>query len=206
MTDGEDKRPPSAPARTRSGVRRLDPARDQAIAAAVLEVLGRDGYAALTMDAVALAAGVGKATIYRRWSSKSELLLGVMDVLGELIVAPDTGTLREDMLGLLTSTLDLLAGPPGRATRSLIGAVLDDCVLAEAFQRGPLAHWDRAWATVLDRAVERGEVSRAAADSLAVEAGTAVVALRWLVTGRTLDADVVRELVDGVMLPLLRAR
>ncbi|MFW3171479.1 TetR/AcrR family transcriptional regulator [Geodermatophilus sp. CPCC 206100] len=203
MTDGEDKRPQSSPARTRSGMRRLDPARDQAIAAAVLEVLARDGYAGLTMDAVATAAGVGKATIYRRWSSKSDLLLSVMDVMGERLAAPDTGTLRADMVGLLTATVQLLDGPAGRATRALMGAVQDDCSLAEAFQRGPLAHWDRAWATVLERAVARGEVTPAAGDTLAVEAGTAVVALRWLVTGRSLDDEIVRQLVDDVMLPLL---
>jgi AcrR family transcriptional regulator len=184
-------------------MRRLDPARDQAIAAAVLEVLARDGYAGLTMDGVATAAGVGKATIYRRWSSKSDLLLSVMDVMGEQIVAPDTGSLRGDMVALLDAILELIEGPDGRATRALMGALQDDWSLAEAFQRGPLSHWDSAWGTVLDRAIGREEVTRAAADSMAVEAGTAVVALRWLVTGRALDGDVVRRLVDEVMLPLL---
>ncbi len=169
-------------------MRRLDPARDAAIAAAVIEVLGREGYAGLTMDAVALTAGVGKATIYRRWSSKADLLLSVLDVAGETGLAhPDTGNLRDDLVAVLLSTLDLLAGPSGRATRSLLGAVVDDPVLARAYQRGPLAQWDAAWATVLDRAVERGEITTAAASSVVAELAPAVLCLRWLITGRVLD-------------------
>ncbi|SNX94398.1 transcriptional regulator, TetR family [Geodermatophilus sabuli] len=173
----------------------------------MLEVLGREGYAGLTMDAVALAAGVGKATIYRRWSSKAELLLGVLDgSVEDDLPVPDTGDLREDLVALLTTTLELMDGPSGRATRSLLAAVVGDPALAEAYRRGPLASWGRAWATVLDRAVCRGEISAEAAASAAAEVGPAVLTVRWLVTGGPLDADVVTELVDGAMMPLLRAR
>ncbi|SFK97742.1 transcriptional regulator, TetR family [Geodermatophilus ruber] len=170
----------------------------------MLEVLGRDGYAGLTMDAVALVAGVGKATIYRRWSSKTDLLLGVMAaVRDEASTVPDTGCLRDDLVAVLTATVDLLTGPAGRAVRGLLGAVLEDPVLAEAYQRGPLAWWNAAWATALDRAAARGEISAAARASLAAEAGPAVVGLRWLVTGGPLDAAVVSEIVDMVTMPLL---
>ncbi|MGY1623236.1 TetR/AcrR family transcriptional regulator [Geodermatophilus sp. SYSU D00965] len=193
----------AAPTRTRTGNRRLDPARDKAIAAAVLEVLGREGWAGLTMDAVATVAGVGKATIYRRWSSKTDLLLGVMDVAGgQVVAAPDTGDLRGDLVALMTASTTRLEGPTGRMTRSLLGAVVDDPALAEAYQRGPLACWDRAWATVFERAVERGEISRSAADSVAAEICPAVLVLRWL-TGRPVDADLVAQVVDAVVLPLL---
>ncbi|MGY1705405.1 TetR/AcrR family transcriptional regulator [Geodermatophilus sp. SYSU D00697] len=206
MTVGDEVRQPEvARTRTRRGGRRLDPARDEAIAAAVLEVLGREGWSGLTMDAVAMAAGVGKATIYRRWSSKADLLLGVMDVAGgDGVTAPDTGDLRGDLVALLTAAVARLSGPAGRTTRSLLGAVIDDPALAGAYQRGPLACWDLAWATVFDRAVDRGEITREAAGSLAVEVGPAVLALRWLVTGRAVDADLVTEVVDDLVLPLLR--
>jgi AcrR family transcriptional regulator len=194
------------PSRTRAGGRRLDASRDAAIASAVVEVLGRTGYAGLTMDAVALAAGVGKATIYRRWSSKAELLLSVMDVVGAPVLeVPDTGALREDLIAVLTEVMELLGGPSGRAIRSLLGAVVDDPVLQEGCRRLPLANWDRAWETVVGRAEERGEVPAGAGRSVAAEVGPAVLALRWLVTGRPLDGAVVTELVDRVVLPLLRS-
>jgi AcrR family transcriptional regulator len=206
VTDG-DASTRAVPARTRAGARRLDTGRDAAIAAAVLEVLGRDGYSGLTMDAVALAAGVGKATIYRRWRTKAELLLSVMDVAGRGAVAdPDRGGLRDDLVGVLTAVLDLLAGPSGRSARSLVGAVIEDPALGRAFERGPLAHWNAVWTAVLDRAAGRGEIAPAAATSVAAEVGPAVIALRWLVTGGPLDAAVVDELVDEVVLPLLHRR
>ena len=193
--------------RTRTRGRRLDASRDAAIASAVIEVLGRSGYAGLTMDAVAMAAGVGKATIYRRWSSKAELLLSVMDVAGAPVLqVPDTGKLREDLVTVLTEVVELFSGPSGRAIRSLLGAVIDDPVLQEGCRRLPLANWDAAWETVVTRAVERGEILPGGGGSVAAEVGPAVLALRWLVTGRTLDDAVVTELVDSVVLPLLRRR
>src|SRR3712207_7110309 len=98
------------------------------------------------MDAVALAAGVGKATISRRWSSKAELLLSVMDVVGAPVLeVPDTGKLREDLVAVLTGVVGLFGGPSGRAIRSLLGAVIDDPVLQEGCRRLPLANWDSAW-------------------------------------------------------------
>jgi AcrR family transcriptional regulator len=193
------------PTRTRTGGRRLDESRDAAIASAVVEVLGRSGYAGLTMDAVAMAAGVGKATIYRRWSSKAELLLSVMDVVGAPVLqVPDTGKLREDLVAVLAGVVELCSGPSGRAIRSLLGAVIDDPVLQEGNRRLPLATWDAAWDTVVARAVERGEIPAGAGPSIAAEVGPAVLVLRWLVTGRPLDHAVVTDLVDRVVLPLLQ--
>jgi AcrR family transcriptional regulator len=205
VTQRNETAPAVQPTRTRAGGRRLDASRDAAITSAVVEVLGRSGYAGLTMDAVAVAAGVGKATIYRRWSSKAELLLSVMDVVGAPVLeVPDTGKLREDLIAVLTDVVELFGGSSGRAIRSLLGAVIDDPVLQEGCRRLPLANWDAAWETLVARAVERGEVPAGTGRSLAAEVGPAVLALRWLVTGRPLDDVVVTELVDRVVLPLLR--
>ena len=112
------------PGRAARGGRPRDPSRDEAIRAAILEVLARDGYAALTMDAVAAAAGVGKATIYRRWRTKSDL---VADAVAELsqqsIEAPDTGALEGDLRVLLHWLVDAVNGPLGAATLSLLSAL-----------------------------------------------------------------------------------
>ena len=206
MTQCDQTVPSVRPTRTRAGGRRLDASRDAAIASAVVEVLGRTGYAGLTMDAVALAAGVGKATIYRRWSSKAELLLSVMDVVGAPVLeVPDTGVLREDLIAVLTEVVELFGGPSGRAIRSLIGAVVDDPVLQEGCRRLPLTNWDQAWEILVTRVEERGEVPAGAGRSVTAEVGPAVLALRRLVTGRPLDGAVVTELVDRVVLPLLRS-
>lgn len=197
---------PSAegPARTRCGTRRMDSGRDKAIAAAVLKVLSEVGYRRMTMDEVAVAAGVSKATIYRRWSTKSELLISVLDVASQdAVTVPDTGELKGDLVVLLQSLLDVFSGPGGRATRAVLSAVIDDSVLSDAYQRGPLARWSQTLAAVFDRAADRGEVAAGAGATLGAEAGPAILVLRWLINGRELNESVVAAVVDEVMMPLL---
>src|SRR4051812_34768247 len=86
--------------------RPLDQAKDRAITAAVVDVLARMGYSGFTMDEVALAAGVGKAAIYRRWPSKTDLLASYTQgsIKGTLDVS-DTGSLRSDLVLLLRSAV-----------------------------------------------------------------------------------------------------
>jgi AcrR family transcriptional regulator len=190
--------------RTREGGRPLDPEKDNANASAVYQVLADVGYSGLTMDEVALTAGVGKAAIYRRWSSKAELLASFIGVASDdALVLPDTGALREDLVALLQSLLDVLSGPGGRATRAVMNAVLDDPSLTEAYQRGPLDRWRQAFGEVFDRAAERKEISPGAGSSLAAEAGPAILLQRWLVSGRELNHAVATAVVDEVMMPLL---
>src|SRR4051794_16291297 len=94
--------------------RPLDRAKDQAITAAVVDVLARLGFNGFTMDEVALTAGVGKAAIYRRWASKTDLLASYVEgsIEGTLDVS-DTGSLRSDLVVLLTSAVAHFNGPAG---------------------------------------------------------------------------------------------
>src|ERR671920_260764 len=84
------------------GGRPRDPSRDGVIRAAILRLLAEVGYGALTMDAVASEAGVGKATIYRRWRTKQDL---VVDTISDLAQAegttPDTGSLEGDLRAVM---------------------------------------------------------------------------------------------------------
>lgn len=195
------------PDRTTGGRRRgrpPDPALDVAIQAAVLDVLAEVGYNALTMDAVAVAAGVSKASIYRRWPTKADLLVSVIDTASDHTLAtPDTGSLRDDLVALLGSLGSILAGPGGQACRALLGAIDDEPALAEAYQR-PLDRWAAAFAEVFQRAVSRGESAPGAGTSLAAEAGPAILIQRWLMHRRDIDAAVAPAIADQVMMPLLR--
>src|SRR4051812_1829696 len=72
------------------------------VMSATLEVFAQHGYAGLTIEAVALLAGVNKTTVYRRWPSKVELLgAALVSLRDEEPEPPDTGSLREDLLQLL---------------------------------------------------------------------------------------------------------
>ena len=185
--------------------RRLDPERNRAIAAALIEVLAEVGYRGLTMDEVALAAGVGKAAIYRRWPSKTELIVSYLDgaLTADDVVVPDSGSLREDLLRLLTDVSEYLSGPAGFANRALVSALHEEPVLGEAFQRGPLKRWTGLFTKVLEHAEQRGEIPQGASSSVAAETGRAILIHRWLITREPLDEELVRAVVDEVMLPLL---
>jgi AcrR family transcriptional regulator len=207
MASGEAAGPPGRGPAGGAGRRPLDRAKDQAITAAVVDVLARLGSGGFTMDEVALAAGVGKAAIYRRWPSKTDLLVSYTEgsIEGTLDVS-DTGSLRTDLVVLLRSAVAHFNGPAGRANRALLSAVHDDPVLAAAYQAGPVAQWSAAFQQVFERAARRGELGPAAGSSVAAEAGGAILVQRWLLWGDHIDEAVVTAVVDDVMLPLLRGR
>src|SRR3954470_17199318 len=85
--------------------RKRDHTRDPEILEAALDVLAETGYDGMTIDMVAARAKAGKATVYRRWSSKAELVIDAVACMkrGDLDEAnlPDTGTLRGDLVALI---------------------------------------------------------------------------------------------------------
>src|SRR3982750_3198775 len=117
------------------GGRPRDPSRDSVIPAAILRLLADVGYGALTMDAVAAEAGVGKAPIYRRWRTKQDL---VVDTIAELnreeAAAPDSGSLEEDLRLMLRRLVSVINGPVGAATLSLLSTVPPQPAPAQAFR------------------------------------------------------------------------
>ncbi|MCW2740620.1 MAG: TetR family transcriptional regulator [Blastococcus sp.] len=188
------------------GGRPRDPSRDGVIRAAILRLLADVGYAALTMDAVASEAGVGKATIYRRWRTKQDL---VVDTISDLNRAeatpPDTGSLEGDLRLMLRSLVAVITGPTGAATLSLLSSVPHQPALAAAFRNGPLAVWRDSFRQIWDRAEERGEIRPGVAGTAATETTSALLVQRWLLTGEPVDEAYADEVLDTVVLPLLQA-
>ena len=188
------------------GGRPRDPSRDGVIRAAILRLLADVGYGALTMDAVAAEAGVGKATIYRRWRTKEDL---VVDTISDLhrgeVQTPDTGSLEGDLRSLLHSLVAVISSEIGSATLSLLSTVPHHPALAQAFRDGPLGVWRDSFADVWARAEQRGEVRAGMAGSTLAEATTALLVQRWLLTGRPVDDAYADEVLENVVLPLMRA-
>lgn len=158
----------------------------EAILAAVYTELAEVGVRGLTMEAVARRAGVGKSALYRRWPSKVELtadLLRTLSVTGA--PAPDTGSLRGDVLVLLDEVQAWLTDPKVRS-------IYPD-LLAEA-QRNPalgvalMDHVGRPrrtrGQTVLDRAAQRGELAEEADCELILDAIAALVFWRVIALSR----------------------
>jgi AcrR family transcriptional regulator len=186
------------------GGRPRDPSRDGVIRAAILRLLADVGYGALTMDAVAAEAGVGKATIYRRWRTKQDL---VVDTISELNRAqatpPDTGSLEGDLRLMLRSLVAVITGPTGAATLSLLSTVPHHPALAEAFRNGPLAVWRHAFEEIWARAERRDEVRPGLAGSVVAETTSALLVQRWLLTGQPVDEAYADEVLASVVLPVI---
>jgi AcrR family transcriptional regulator len=189
------------------GGRPRDPSRDGAIRAAILQVLAESGYGGLTMDAVAATAGVGKATIYRRWRTKSDL---VADAVAELstmsIGAPDTGSLEGDLRVLLRWLVAAVNGPLGAATLSLLSALPHEPGLREAFHRGPMEVWTATFRQVWERAEARGEVDRAVIGTAVASTASAPIVQRWLFSGEPVPEEFADEVLADVVLPLVLTR
>lgn len=187
--------------RTPSGAAVMQPAKTHAIERAMLREWVRTGYAALTIEAVAKQAGVGKAAIYRRWPSKLAL---VSDVLtrygGELIVVPDTGDLHNDIVLMLRQIRRLLRHPLiRRILPDLHAEVLRNPELDRAL-RQPLQATRKSKGTeVFLKAIQRGELPPEVDIDLATDMLGSIMYWRMIVMRKAADAAYLDTLAAAIM-------
>ncbi|MEV8443977.1 TetR/AcrR family transcriptional regulator [Actinosynnema sp. NPDC051121] len=194
----------SGATRTPQRGRPRDASRDDALRQAALEVMAEVGYRALTMDAVAARARAGKATIYRRWESKLDLVIDTCTQLAQQNLAePDTGSLAGDLREFLSAFAAFLSGPVGKAAQALVGELPHEPELASAFRGTFLTAQRDVLRRILERAEERGELCQDAPRGLAVEIAGAALIYRLMLTGDPLDLPFVDRVVDQVLLPLV---
>jgi len=197
----DDAGGPVADHRTRP--RRRGEALNTAIFEAVLAELAQSGYAKLTMESVAGRAGASKASLYRRWPGRAELVLdAVYHVLPDPATSPDTGTLRGDLLAVLRRIAEQLDGPTGEAFRGLVGDVLSDPVRVTEFRERSRGNSVAMLTKIVRRAAERGECDAAAITPRRLEAGQALLRHHFLFNGAPVPDSVIVEIVDDVVLTL----
>lgn len=92
----------------------------EAVVEATLEELGRVGFAALRIEDIAARSGVNKTTIYRRWTTKAELVKSVLGTAARLDMIPDTGTVRGDLVAMFAAALEWFQSPLGRGLARLV--------------------------------------------------------------------------------------
>lgn len=173
-----------------------------AIYRAVREELDRNGYAAVTMDSVARRAGTGKAALYRRWPSPAELIVDTIQAsLPDADALPDTGSLRGDILALVTGVATRLEGTAGVALRGLRAQAILDPGLSRRISTHTRDTSSHKLRQLLQRAVARGELRPEPVADLALQAGPAILRDHFLF--RDLRALDLEQLVDRVILPLL---
>jgi AcrR family transcriptional regulator len=186
---------------------RLDRSRDPVILDAALATLAEHGYEATNMNDVAARAGVGKAAIYRRWSSKAALITDALIYWRPDLVAsdaPDTGSLAGDLDVVVERARanddtmvsnDLILRVALEATRDReLASALNDLVLLKG---------RRVMSAILRQAADRGEISADRDWSLVTDVLTAMGLLR-VIGGQSVDAGYVRQMIDTLVLPAVR--
>ncbi|MFE0377081.1 TetR/AcrR family transcriptional regulator [Streptomyces inhibens] len=136
-----------------------DAGRDRALLEATVQVLQESGYGGLTTAAVAKRAGVSTATLYRRWRSKEDLVVGTaVRWASDLGPQPDTGSLEGDLASLLRDKAETLEGPGGRLLHVLIGEAAHNEALARVLDDAIIQPVRDRAATVVRRAVDRSDI------------------------------------------------
>jgi AcrR family transcriptional regulator len=173
----------AGPAAPRRPGRPRDPEADARILRAALELAAVDGLRGLRMEAVAARAGVGKATVYRRWSSKEELLTDAVRAVARDIDAPDLGSVREDYLALTRQAAATLSAKAGRLMPQLMLGSADDPDLYRLCRRVLVDPRRAALRAVLARGVARGELRADLDLDLAIDLLIGPIVYRALISG-----------------------
>jgi AcrR family transcriptional regulator len=183
-------------------------AREKAILAAVIRLLGELGYEGMTMDAVAARAHASKTTIYKRWPGKAELVRAAVDdyAAGRLTAAADTGSLRGDLMAVMDAMAGHLTPEFLAMTSGLVHAMRADSELA-ATLRPRLGVGHAVAVPVISRAAHRGELPAGADAELAGLAHEVIEAhvLRRVADGGALSQEFARHVVDDLVIPVLTA-
>ncbi|KXK63049.1 TetR family transcriptional regulator [Micromonospora rosaria] len=182
---------------------------ERAILHAAAEELRESGYAGMTMDRVAARAGTNKNAIYRRWPHRAALGIAAYRHLSDATMPnPDTGTLRGDALEMLRQANQTWSSPHGVVLRGLLAAAADDPTLLDLMrERSGADTMDRAWLTMLERAVARGEAPPGAVHPRVASMPMMLLRAEYAMRGiPSVPDEVLIEIVDDVFLPLVRGR
>lgn len=186
--------------------RRRGDALNAAIYQAALAELAEKGFAALTMESVAERARASKASLYRRWSSRVELLMdAVYNSLPNPETTADTGNLRDDLLTTVRGIAAELSGPVGEAFKAMLVDVLSDPARAAEVRERARGNGVQLMREIGMRAASRGEIDPAVLTPRRLESGQAVLRYHFIFHGTPIPDEVIVSIVDDVVLPLFHA-
>jgi AcrR family transcriptional regulator len=151
--------PEGSPDRPRAAGRPRDPKVDAAILGATLELLAAGGYEALSIEAVAAAAGVGKASVYRRFAGKEQLVVEAVASLIEPLEPPAGSSVRDELVALLEAVRRKSSSSlAGKIFPRLLGAAADSPALMARYREQVLDPRRRRFLDLLARGVDQGLV------------------------------------------------
>ena len=189
-------------------IRRHGEALERALLDAAWDELAEGGYAAFTMDAVAVRAGTSRPVLYRRWPDKHDLVrAAVAHALDrDVIAVPDTGSLRGDIITLMKNANETRADLVAAVTVHLGGYYRETGSSPDDLRKMLASGRPRVLDTVLDRAEARGEIRRDQVSERVASLPFALLMLELVMTLRPVPASVIDDIVDTIFLPLVTAQ
>ena len=179
-----------------------------AILQATLELVVEDGLRGTTIEGIAARAGVGKATIYRRWKTKEELFQEALRSVAFPLPDPDTGSVRGDVTGIITYNLQHATRNAALLMPRLMVEAADDPELFAVMQDVLVEPRREVMRTILRRGAERGEVREDVDPEAAIDLLVGPYIYAVLVTGADLEQVVARteSVMDLALASLAPAR
>jgi AcrR family transcriptional regulator len=193
---------------TRPG-RKRDHTRDPEILEAALEVLAETGYDRMTVDMVAARAKAGKATLYRRWPGKAELITDAVGCLHSgpaLTELPDTGTLRGDLVAMVSQRTVADGERKLQILLGLASVLVRSPGLADSIRASFLEPRAAVTEALLRRAAERGEIRSDVDFRLLSKVSSSMVISRALLDHKAIDRAFLLSVIDEVVLPAVGLR
>lgn len=178
-------------------------ARESELLSVTLQLLQQHGYEGLTVDDVAATARASKATMYRRWPTKAELVLAaVVEGMREQLVAPETGCLRTDLLEI-GDKVSKEVREHAATMRAVLTETTRNPALNQAMQRQIFDQRKKLIHQVLHQAVQRGEIEAEAINDDLWDLLPGYLVFRAVIQNRPPTRRTVVALVDDVILPSL---
>ncbi|MGH3470894.1 MAG: TetR/AcrR family transcriptional regulator [Nocardioidaceae bacterium] len=182
---------------------RIEGDRETEILDATLSLLAQHGYDRLTMDAVATAAKASKATLYRRWTSKADLVIDALirGTDAPHVDAPDTGSLRSDLLAVACHQGGLNDPRALAVLAAVITAIGCDEEFSDAFHTQFLQPKADLSRTIYARAKARGEIAQDVDLDLLAPVLAAIVLHRAFILRSPIDDHTVGRIIDEIVMP-----
>jgi len=182
-----------------------DTSRDVAIEKAAIELLREVGYEQITIESVALRAHVSKATIYRRWKNKAELITDSVHHYA-FCKAPtiDTGSLRGDLIEVISEKVKTMKSADGQLIAGLMCMARTDTDLGSVLTQSLADYASTAHSAIFDRAISRGEIPKEAKRELILQIVPAVISFRVFMSHQSISRKFIENIVDDVLIPVLK--
>lgn len=184
---------------------------EDAICVAAFAELSEVGFAAFTIESVAARAQTGKASIYRRWSTKNDLLMeafcrGVPTPAGCLMAAEveDSVGTRDALHTVVSLMIESMTGPNSATVHAIAGEAARDPAFGRAVEREMLAPRRQGLVELFERGIGRGDVAAGAPIGLVAEMIPAIVMSRITFEHQSPGPELAAQLVDQLAMPLLR--